>query len=516
MSAWAQYLYFLRFSVIFWLFLPILALLDYLGNTTTITRAFMSPDSAWQGFHIAFFTVSLHMVVLVTARNICMNGKERFESTPPDSLTWLFCSPEQFPVWLSLGLAHIPSVITLIYVARTAQREGETRFRLFETQSSGGTIWLCLAIGVVTALFFWYAVSLFYYWTYTEPDLKSGLKNQAKPLIFPQKFFGDLEKAPRPIVASVLEYPLRLLTRFTFPGFAHDPRGPLWELHFLSFVSLLAFLLLYVFLYPLTAPVPRGDDLHIGVFVAWFIAVLFIAGIAFPLEQGESKWVLPVKALFFALSVGLAAIFCWSARQFESQVGVEWSLPVLASILVICSFALWALAGLGFLLDRYRIPVLTTLLLMICLPKIFHLTYGEHYFLAADRADTSVLPLSPAQTLALRTRDSSDPLIVITSTGGGIHAAAWTTEILGRLEKEFSDDPELHSAFADKKHYYFHDHVLLASSVSGGSGGLMPYLLGYTADTPSFDRERMTDAAACSSIEDVAWGFEQFLDLAAL
>jgi len=123
-SAWLQYLYFLRFSILFWLFLPVLVLLDHLGYSTTITRAFMAPSSLWQAFHIAFFTVSLGMVVLITARNFCMNGAERFLSEPPASLTWLFCSPKPVAVWLSLALAHIPTAITLGYVAHTARIEG--------------------------------------------------------------------------------------------------------------------------------------------------------------------------------------------------------------------------------------------------------------------------------------------------------------------------------------------------------------------------------------------------------
>lgn len=514
-SAWFQYLYFLRFSILFWLFLPILALLDHLGYTTTITRAFMAPNSAWQAFHIAFFTVSLLMVVLVTARNFLMNGEQRFSSTPPTSLAWLFCDPSPLAVWASLAVAQIPSVVALLYVGCTARTEGENNFD-FLGYRAPWLLWVDLALGIVVALFFWYAVSLFYYWTYTEPrvtdlreeDGSKAAKAPAKPLIFPQRFFGDLEQAPRPVLASILEFPLRLLLRFTYPGFAPDPDGPLWELHFLSFVSLLGFFLLYLFLYPLTAPVPRSHDLYIGSIVACVLMIAFIAGIVMTPTRG--KWAAPVKAFFILLAIALAGTFCRSAYKFLHFPNAERDLPVLATILVICSFTLWAIGGLAFLLDRYRIPVLTTILVLIFLPKVFHWTYGEHYFLAVDRTDTTVIPPSPAQVLALRTHDPSDPLIVITATGGGIHAAAWTTEILGRLEQEFVKDPSLHSALPGASHYNFHDHVLLASGVSGGSVGLMSYLLEYTAPQQSFDRARMTGAAACSSIEDVAWGLEYF------
>jgi uncharacterized membrane protein len=514
-SAWAQYLYFLRFSILSWLFLPLLILLDHLGYTTTITRAFMAPDSPWQAFHIAFFTVSLQMAVLVTARNSCMNGAERFQSPPPLSLGWLFGSSEPRAVWWSLALAHIPTLITLCYVADIARIEGEAGFPFLHYHSSW-LIWLYFGIGILAALFFWFAVSLFYHWTYTEPLGNDVEATGAKPLIFPQKFFGDLDSAPRPILGEVLERPLRSLARITYPGFAPGPDGPLWELHFLAFVSLVGFLLLYLFLYPLTAPVPREDDLQAGKIVACIVALLFIAGVVFTPTRGHGKWATPVKYFFVAVAVFLATVFCVSASQFLHGTGTERDLPVLATIVILCSFMLWFFAGLAFLLDRYRIPVLTALLVIIFFPKLMHWTYGEHYFLAEQRIHTDVIPPSPAQALNIRTHDPSDPLVIVTATGGGIHAAAWTTEILGRLEQSFAGDPSLHAPFPGAKAYNFHDHVLLASGVSGGSVGLMSYLLEYTAEKP-FDPQhlpaaiaRMTNAAACSSIEDVAWGLEYY------
>jgi len=515
-SAWVQYSYFLRFSILSWLFLPALVLLDHLGYTTTITRAFMAPDSRWQAFHIAFFVVSLQMAVLVTARNSCMNGAERFESSPPPSLLWLFGSSHPQAVWWSLALAHIPTLITLCYVAYIARIEGETAFPFFFHYHSSGLIWLYFGIGILSAVVFWYAVSLFYHWTYTEPPGNDCGPTGAKPLIFPQKFFGDLDCATRPFLAHVLEHPLRVLARITYPGFAPRPDGPLWELHFLAFVSLVGFLLLYFFLYPLTAPIPREGPLRVGEIIACMVALLFIAGVVYPPNCGPSKWARWVKYFFVTVAVSLAAVFCFSASQFLRWTGTERHLPVLASIVILCTFMLWVFAGLAFLLDRYRVPVFTALLMIIFFPKLMHWTYGEHYFLAEERINTGVIPPSPDQALKMRTHDPSDPLVIITATGGGIHAAAWTTEILGRLEQSFTNDPSLHAPFPGAQAYNFHDHVLLASGVSGGSVGLMSYLLEYSAEKP-FDPEhlpaataRMTNAAACSSIEDVAWGLEYY------
>src|SRR6202040_3874590 len=91
LSRFVQYLYFLRFSILSWCLLPALVFLDHRGYSTTITRAFFAPNSAWQAFNIAFFTFSFQIVVLITARNICINGEERFEVAPPPPLPWLLC-----------------------------------------------------------------------------------------------------------------------------------------------------------------------------------------------------------------------------------------------------------------------------------------------------------------------------------------------------------------------------------------------------------------------------------------
>jgi hypothetical protein len=509
-SAWLQYLYFLRFSIIAWWFLPTLIFVDRYGYSTTITRAFMAPNSASQAFHIAFFTFSFQVAILVVARNICMNGQQRFETAPPATLSYLFCDPGNLPLWLSFALAQIPAVSVWLYVAHVVRIEGETNLFFGHTQSHT-IIWLDFALGIGAAVFFWYSVSLFYYWTYTEPAEKSGAVSP-KPLIFPKGFFGDLDRAPRPIIAPILEIPLRGLLRLTYHGFAPGEAGPLWELHFLSFVSLVGFFLLYLFLFPLTAPIPRNQDLQLGSFMAYLIALLFILGILFTPKTDVSKWAGPVKVFFVALAMGLATIFRYSAHVFQRPGDSERALPVLATILVIASFSLWALGGLGFLFDRYRVPVVTVLLLFLFLPKLLHVSDGEHYFLAAERKPDASIPPSPSQTLRIRRHDKSEPLIIITATGGGIHSAVWTTEILGRLEKSFSEDPKL--GHSGPSSYSFHDHVLLASGVSGGSVGLMSYLLEYTA-SPAFDPahlpiQRMNNAAGCSSIEDVAWGLEYY------
>jgi hypothetical protein len=109
---------------------------------------------------------------------------------------------------------------------------------------------------------------------------------------------------------------------------------------------------------------------------------------------------------------------------------------------------------------------------------------------------------------------------LVTASGGGIHAAAWTSVVLTELEKQFAKD---------QPGFTFHDHLLLLSTVSGGSVGAMPFLREYYASKP-FDNlsvpvcDSNTDpkycavdptwigqvrrAAFCSSLGGVGWGIE--------
>ena len=126
---------------------------------------------------------------------------------------------------------------------------------------------------------------------------------------------------------------------------------------------------------------------------------------------------------------------------------------------------------------------------------------------------------TPAQAIRHRLAASApgDPMVVVTAMGGGIQAAEWTAQIMAKLETTLREDPELKA-----RHYTLHDHLLLASGVSGGSVGLMPYLLEYTAprdrqfttaqgdDGRDLLSARLTAAPACSGLEAVAWGLAYY------
>src|SRR5258708_4205619 len=148
----------------------------------------------------------------------------------------------------------------------------------------------------------------------------------------------------------------------------------------------------------------------------------------------------------------------------------------LASVFLIVTLFGWALCAIAFFLDRFRIPVLTLFILMAVLPralwhKAFYGVQEEHYVSTTPLSSDPGVP-TPAELLISRLKlasaaNDSRPFIVITATGGGLHASAWTARILRQLNAQFSNAADQQS---------FRDHILLLSTVSGSSVSAGYYL----------------------------------------
>ena len=200
--------------------------------------------------------------------------------------------------------------------------------------------------------------------------------------------------------------------------------------HLLAFLSTLLVLFLYL--------------------AAFFVTLGPLAGYVWYFQPGH------VKAIFYAL---LFLSLCSSAAAF-----------------------------LCFLLDRYRIPVLT---LMATAAFVFSMCkYNTHYY-ELSKAATSV----KVDAKALWSGDNKQ-VIVISAEGGGIQAAAWTTRVL----KGIVDDlpPDLRPKFVKS--------VRLLSGVSGGSVGLMLYQTIYAnhqTDQPADYLSRVHEQGLCG--DALAW-----------
>jgi hypothetical protein len=173
-------------------------------------------------------------------------------------------------------------------------------------------------------------------------------------------------------------------------------------------------------------------------------------------------------------------------------------MPVLGILVLLLAIPFWALAGVAFFLDRFRIPVLTTIVGLFLLANFFPQEHLFHVLKVPAATAKDPLP-SPADIMYKHAypqgpTDHPQPLIVIAATGGGIHAALWTSSVLAELERQTDGE--------------FHKHLLLFSSVSGGSVASYSFLREYYRSRP-FDQDfslRTTTTARCSSLQAVAWG----------
>ena len=403
-----------------------------------------------------------------------------------------------------------------------------------------------LFLGTLLALIVWYIVNAWYYLTYNPPDPDGVIefgRNAARTLLIPRNFIGfglarpgidnysrdTIEGASNWRSSSAFDRTINWIAviaahtpgysyRVTPPSAVEDddgdadpqvlpgavpvpPRIRLYEGHIFGGLSAMVFTGCYWVLWPVTAPVPALRA-SIAALAGLLVVCALLASVILRTCHHPRWKTATTASIVFAYLAVLALYFLSSPERF----------PILATLLIIATTLCWVLCGIAFFLDHYRVPVVTSFLLVMIAPRLFHSVgdHEEHYLsvitgqqVAKGQAIATVP--EPRQLLddALAANpDSSGPLIVVTATGGGLHASAWTSEVLYRLEDEF--DRQYPVARGT-----FHHHLLLASTVSGGSLGLLTYLTAIR-DQPtgaSLDFQAMRTSAQCSSLEAAGWGF---------
>jgi hypothetical protein len=207
----------------------------------------------------------------------------------------------------------------------------------------------------------------------------------------------------------------------------------------------------------------------------------------------EAKTLLPSHGRALAVSllahalyaiVGLIklAAFWWPET---SAPGHPPTIPTIVCVLLLIMIVCWNGSALAFFLDRFRIPVL--LVVVVLLVVAGQWPQSDHYFPVHSRVAE---PIAPREALAAAPGNAA---IVVAVSGGGIQASAWAAMVLTGL------DQASNGRFAPM--------VRLVSSVSGGSVGTMHFLGAWRDGTLNRDELRKVfDRATASSLDDVAWG----------
>jgi hypothetical protein len=512
---WARYAYFLRFGLFLWLFAPFFCLLNI--KDQTLSSGILVAEYWQQYLCIAFFLVSAALAALVLARIVLINGPARWgdsyngedDNRPPLLRTLLVNDDSKFEVTAVL-LSQVPNLFVFGYLICFGASQGVDTWKIV----------VGLLVGSVLALFFWWLANCWYYLTFKASEFKPPLadfilgKNAARTILYPRRWFAlnppgaacpgnpTIEQADTILSRNQDEMFLKwrsFVSGLRGYGSLTDGRIQFYEAHSFATISLAAFVALYLLIWPLTAPVPATivSWIAIALLFVVLVALLYIFWTATPAttgtRTGSLRWIqvlLTIAMLGFFSAVVSLRLFT-SAERF----------PILSTVLIMVIALCWLLAGVAFFLDRYRVPVLTVLLLSMFLFRLLpNCGQEEHYLSVATAQESAFLP-TPADVLAIRSAAADGhPLIIVTATGGGLHASAWTATVLSLLEKEFGPD--------------FHKHLLLASTVSGGSVGLLSYLRELhegTLDTdPALAAARMQSVAQCSSLEGVGWGLIYF------
>ena len=174
--------------------------------------------------------------------------------------------------------------------------------------------------------------------------------------------------------------------------------------------------------------------------------------------------------------------------------------PSLAGLLLLLTMLNWGLSGMAFFLDRYRVPVLISILIFMGLISIFFPQTDSYYFIYPKDAGAEI---RPQNLLAPR---SGAKVILVAANGGGIQAAAWSARVLTGIEEGCRSG-------GDCGGRSFARSVRVISAVSGGSVGAMYFANAYgkygakEGELPDNDAlEQVVKLAGRSSLDGVAWG----------
>jgi hypothetical protein len=507
-----SYIYFLRFSLFLWV-LPIALLALDASMTRIFTRGIFLPEFCAQYLCNAFFLSSTGMVALVTSRLVIFNGEDRFGIMPPEMLDYFLGDAGCQASWKPLLVCQTPALSALVWIACLATAQ-EVRWS-----------WVLsgMTIGYLLSFVFWLVINALYLWSYNPKryaPLNNGALQLPRVVLFSSSWLGFKTLAAHggPGSCDLIQRSFGRFFDFLAqlgPGYSSQKplpdgqkRWPLWEGQCFALVGFVCLVFVYLLLFPLTAPLRLTVYSTVALMIATLVAFLTIL-IVVSGGDNENRSVL----LFRIVTTSLIVIFMASIWLLYFLKDPE-RFPVLSSVLVLLTLLIWAGSAVAFFLDRFRVPVASVVLVYFLLGNVVYkvgtsvarklqleIPFYDHYFPVTTASGPVELP-GPADILkAKRQSYPNDPLIVITATGGGLHAAGWTATILGELEK----------ASLQVGDYNWHDHILLLSTVSGGSVGAYSYLRELSLDN-NFEKHhdlsaaRMTDLSMCSSLEAVGWG----------
>lgn len=204
-----------------------------------------------------------------------------------------------------------------------------------------------------------------------------------------------------------------------------------------------------------------------------------------------------IKIIVFIIitSIFYSIVYILGFTQLKRPLLVEPNqlrFPALFYINLLVSFLVLVLGSSAFYLDYLRIPVL---LVFVGISACIYLFFWIDHHYKIEKPDKIIEPIDWEDAVYNRlSKTDKRTLVVVSTSGGGIHAAGWTTAVLTGLQRELGEE--------------FAKSIGWISSVSGGSVGTMYYLEKFGLDGfPDEDKlSRIFANSTKDSLDAMVWG----------
>ena len=196
-----------------------------------------------------------------------------------------------------------------------------------------------------------------------------------------------------------------------------------------------------------------------------------------------------------------AVVFLLLSIAFYLLLQRTSSVPI-SYLLLLLVVLTWALTGLSFFLDFYRVPLLIPVGLWL-LFAANHPKTDHFYPISLPNPDQDLSSTWRPADVLRRAVSRSEPIIAVAAAGGGIQSAAWTAQVLTGVEEHF-----LNIQTNSRPAWKFCEAVRLLSGVSGGSVGNMFFAAAYQKGSiPQNMLGRIRNAAFSSSLSEAVKAF---------
>ena len=197
-------------------------------------------------------------------------------------------------------------------------------------------------------------------------------------------------------------------------------------------------------------------------------------------------------ALLLGLLVSTTFVLGMIEHIFFPGSNITKVIPTIGHFALMVAIMTTIASGMAFWLDRFRFSTLlaaSILGLALFIVRDYEFEVEQFDQRAPSLVDAMEAKLIPANATRDPRQRKQRTLIVVTAPGGGIHAAAWSAEVLTRLDERWPNT--------------FRQSLGLISAVSGGSVGTMYYVDAISNAEGGVPLEEVRKRAQQSNLEPI-------------